>query len=185
MFANAYIRGREVFVIMTKTMTLSVRLPEEDASFIAGLTIEGAATPSDKLRAIIRDARLRTQITRSYEDAHDQLQSLMRPIMQAVRSAENQTGLHSEVVERALPWLAEAVAFTVSVPLETHKQEEGLLRLEDGIAIRIFRLFEFALRMASTASAPGYDKAVMERQLDGIKDLLKIVLLRMEEKTRD
>jgi hypothetical protein len=167
---------------VNKSVTLSVRLPDDDAAFVAGLEIEGAATPSDKLRAIIREARLRTEMSRSFAEAHDQLQSLLRPSVQALRMAEHDSGLHSEVLERCLPWLTEIAAFILSSPLDVSKSSQDLIRLEDGVAVRIFRLFEFALRLAATPSAPGYDKAVMERQLAGIKDLLELVLKRLEDK---
>ena len=48
-------------MLSTKTVPLSVRVPYEDAEFIAGLHVNGANTPSDKLRAIINQARRRHQ----------------------------------------------------------------------------------------------------------------------------
>ena len=41
----------------SKTVPLSVRISHDDAEYIAGLKIDDALTPSDKVRAIIRDAR--------------------------------------------------------------------------------------------------------------------------------
>ena len=41
-----------------KSLPFSVRLPHEDAEFIAGRHIDGAKTPSGKMRSIILDAAL-------------------------------------------------------------------------------------------------------------------------------
>ena len=40
-----------------KTITLSVRLSQEDSDYLASLKINNATTPSDKLRAIIAQSK--------------------------------------------------------------------------------------------------------------------------------
>jgi hypothetical protein len=168
---------------MNKSISLSVRIPEEDANFLAGLSIEGAVTPSDKLRAVIRDARIRAAMTQSYAEALAQANDTLKPVGLAIREAENVSGQHSEVLEKFLPWLAEAFALTVSSRTpKPSDQENAMQALEAAVANRIFRLFEFTLRIAATEVGPCYDKTLMSRGIAGAADVLKLVHHRLEEK---
>ena len=42
--------------------TLSARIPTEDMEWLAGLDIQGAVSPSDKLRALIAQMRRHTRV---------------------------------------------------------------------------------------------------------------------------
>ena len=67
----------------SRSVPFSARISTEDAAFIAGLEIDGAHTPSDKLRALLAEARKRRQGSGDYESslqlAMDWLQPLRRP----------------------------------------------------------------------------------------------------------
>ena len=45
----------------SKSVPLSVRVSPDDARFISQIDIAGAATPSDKVRALLADARKRRE----------------------------------------------------------------------------------------------------------------------------
>ena len=53
---------------MPGKVPLSVRVSQDDAAFLAGLAVTGATSPSDKLRALIRDARLRHEGCSGYAE---------------------------------------------------------------------------------------------------------------------
>ena len=50
----------------TNRIPVSVRITQEDADFIAELKIEGANTPSEKIRELLKQARLAHTQTRDY-----------------------------------------------------------------------------------------------------------------------
>lgn len=53
----------------TNRIPISVRITQEDADFIAELKIEGANTPSEKIRELLKLARLAHTQTRDYSSA--------------------------------------------------------------------------------------------------------------------
>ena len=53
----------------TNRIPISVRITQEDADFIAELKIEGANTPSEKIRELLKLARLAHTQTRDYGSA--------------------------------------------------------------------------------------------------------------------
>jgi hypothetical protein len=163
------------------SVSLSVRLPDEDAAFIAELALEGAVTPSDKLRLIIRDARLRAQNPNSYDEALKQAQDAILPVIQQVRRHEFETDAYSELLDRYLVWLAEANAFTITSGRGSDLKEFSAGPFETGVAMRIFRLMNLVLRMGTTVDAPCYDAKMIDRGLRDLADVMKLVQGRLME----
>ena len=52
---------------------LSVRIDQEEADFIAQLSIEGASTPSEKIRELLKQARMSHETVRDYSFALDEM----------------------------------------------------------------------------------------------------------------
>ena len=53
----------------TNRIPVSVRITQEDADFISELKIEGANTPSEKIRELLKQARLAHTQTHDYGSA--------------------------------------------------------------------------------------------------------------------
>ena len=120
-----------------KTSQISTRVTQADADFLAGLTLEGATTPSDKVRALITEARRRREELGDYKGSLRQVRDLIGPATAAILEAhdaqmvgvaisldrmERGTGEHSaiqEVEERyGIPVIAIATADDLLAYLE-------------------------------------------------------------------
>lgn len=170
---------------MNKSIPFSVRLAPEDADFIASLQMEGANTPSDKIRAIIREARVSRASGCDYASALRDAREELRPVTQGVKSCELARKQHSELVGAFLDWVAEAHAFTVSAPCgngtEGRGKELDLEQLEEGIADRCFRLLELIARMGVTSKAPCYNKDIINRNFEPLEELIHIIDTRIHK----
>ena len=149
-----------------KSISMSVRLSPDDAATLATLKVPEAATPSDKIRALIRLAEAEMQPGKSYADQLSYQDDKLGEIYNAVLTGEARHAVHSELLALVGRWLPEMLAFYVasgtagSEPLS----RERLLQLEQGAADRVFLLFDNVLRLAVTGSSPCYDpQAVVSR----------------------
>lgn len=163
----------------TKNFQLSTRVTDEDAAFLARLEIEGAETPSDKIRALIGEARRRHEGKRDFRSALARVSDLLAPVEADVRAAEHATQQRSELVRLTSGWLAEALAFLVSQGQEEaggpKKAGALLLATERGLADRVFQLMEAILRLGVTGEAPCYDRAAISERLGPILELLEVI----------
>src|SRR5215468_11218966 len=103
MHAFAYNRGRPRFgnaigASVMQMQTLSARIPMDDMEWLAGLDMQGAVSPSDKLRALIAQVRRQHDGTLDYERSLGWLRDLVTPFVTAVRAFEHHNRLHSEVL---------------------------------------------------------------------------------------
>jgi hypothetical protein len=164
-------------MLSTKTVPLSVRVPYEDAEFIAGLHVNGANTPSDKLRAIINQARRRHQGGQDFGSALTFFEEQIAPVAHQIRKGERECHMHSELLGLANSKLPELLAFIVSYGADRESLDsEALQELESGVANRVFRLFEGVMRLAVTPRCPCYDENVISDRIDPLIDLARIIL---------
>lgn len=158
-----------------KSVTISARIAEEDAEFLALLDLPGASTPSEKIRALIAQARSRHSEGRTYEASLTLLRDLLEPSAQALRAREMATRQRSELLADALYWLPDLVALLVSGP--PNKARPGdLLEFEAAVAQRVFHFIEAMLRLAVTSKAPCYNPDVMSAGLSGTLELAQLIL---------
>ena len=86
-------------------VAIGARVPRVDAEFISQIKIEGATTPSDKVRVIIAEARRRHQGSNNYDACLEQVNHLLSATNRLLRHAELESKQHSELVARVLDWL--------------------------------------------------------------------------------
>ena len=160
-----------------KSVPVSVRVSPEDAEFIASLKIEDAVTPSDKIRALIKRARLLESREKSYEGALSSFQAQFRAVLNQLAQHEQQEELHSELVRLFLDWLVEADAYASSPPLnnDTQTRAADLMRFEQGVMERTLRLCETVIRLGITKTAPCYDPDIVSHNIDRVLDLSAVV----------
>ena len=72
-----------------KAVPLSVRISENDAAFLAGLDLPEATTPSDKIRALIWEARQRHQGGQVYGEAIQFQEDLLAPFLRQLLQLGN------------------------------------------------------------------------------------------------
>ncbi len=164
--------------LATKMVALSVRIPQDDAEFIAKLRIEGAATPSDKLRAILLEARRRQEGAQDFNGCIAMIQGLLSPARMQIQSSEMDHEMHSELLSRVMTWLPDIVAYIVAnggFVRSDDTSAEKLRTMEQGVAERAFRLMESLLQMGVTKRSPCYDPDVILKRVDPIIDLASVI----------
>lgn len=144
---------------------VTVRLDEDDIAFLSALDMPGASNLSEKLRALIAEARSQSERLNEYTPALDFSNKLFARSLRSVQSAEQHTGLHSEFLTRVIGWLPDAVALTVSecqdvLDPPTHTRQ-ALKLAEQRIAERVMSLVTSTHSLALSDWAGCYDPAGM------------------------
>lgn len=169
------------YIVIQKGMAslntpLSVRLSDEDTSFLANLEVDGAVTASDKIRGLIRQARQRAEPVDSFPAAlvisHEQLAAAVR----AVRIIEQDLDCHSDVAVGLMTVAEEFLALALTAPRPgSAGAADDLVRHEARLVDCGARMTEQLLRWAVTPTAPAYDPAVISRRLADLADLMRLV----------
>ena len=162
----------------SKSITISARIAHEDAEFLSQLNVDGAATPSDKLRALITEARKRKEMPQDYAGSLQMIQEIIGPIATQVRQVELEEKMHSELLTRTFEWLPEMVAYLVaSAPGgETDQIPEQLKAYERGLADRLFRLVGSILQLGVTPHCACYTQDAVSRRIAPVLDLAQVIL---------
>ncbi|MDD2942928.1 MAG: hypothetical protein PHC51_08200 [bacterium] len=161
----------------TKTVSLSVRVPMEDAEYISRLEVPGATTPSDKLRALISSARSRADGSGNFDEAMQSVQEVSGGAKLRLRRIESTSAINSEIIRKSVDWSSEVLAiFSAGVPQDGLKnQQELLIELEAQIAEKSVQFTEEILRMAVTEKANCYDPSVIRRRVGRPLELLAVL----------
>ena len=160
-----------------KMVQIGVRIPQDDATFISQLKVEGANTPSDKLRAIIAQARKREHGLRDYKECLSTIDEFLMPVRNHVREIELHQEIHSEFVFRTLDWLSEVLAFCLvsRTDLEATQSKESLEHFEQQLSSRIFRIMESVLQMGVTPRGPCYQPDLISANLQQVLDIANVI----------
>jgi len=172
-FSIAQERDKEA-AMAPNAVNISARISQEDAEFISQLKIEGAKTPSDKLRAIIADARRHHRGSQDYLSCFHMMREMFAPIVEKVRQLEHEHDRHSELVNHSLGWLPDTVAFMVAFG-QAGDDPELLQKFENGIADRIFGLMQSVLQMGITRHCNCYDSATVMRRMQPVIHITKLI----------
>lgn len=169
----------------SKQVTISARISHEDAAFISGLTVEDAKTPSDKLRAIIAEARQRSRREQDYVGCLHTIQEIIQPALKEIRKTEVENQIHSELIIRLAEWIPDVAAFLVSSILKSdelhaNEKKEQMRQLERGVAGRLIRLMESVLQLAVTRQCACYDPDIVHRKIDPVLELCNVVMARKQ-----
>ncbi|MGD8573290.1 MAG: hypothetical protein PVG89_17365 [Gammaproteobacteria bacterium] len=160
-----------------KMVPISTRISQEDVEFISQLKVSGATTPSDKVRAIIAEAKRRSTGMEDYSSAFRMMQEFFQPVREYIREAELETGQHSELVTRLIEWLPDMTAYLLSTFTRSDHDinERDLLDLEKGITDRIFRLIESVMQMGVTQQCPCYNPSAINQRIAPVLELAQVI----------
>ncbi len=157
------------------TRPVSVRLNAEELAQLEGLDLPGARTAGQKLRALLAEAGSLRPADGDYAALLGRLQSQVQPLVQAVREAEREHGLRSELVPRVADGLAEAMAWLLAeAGRQTPADPAALTRLERGLADRSAALARHLLEVYVSGEPAAYDRGELEtriRPLAALSDL--------------
>ncbi len=160
-----------------KSITMSVRVSAEDAQFIAELEVPGATTPSEKLRAIIAEARERHRGDLDYNRAVLAIQQMLGPARGRVRAAEHERQVHSDLVATVFDWLPEALASAITPPKSGGDSATAvdLLGFESVLAEQVFRLVDSILRMGVTARCRCYEPQAVASRIGPVVEVARLI----------
>jgi|GraSoiStandDraft_4_1057263.scaffolds.fasta_scaffold510888_2 hypothetical protein len=167
--------------------TLSARIPTEDMEWLAGLDMQGAVSPSDKLRALIAQMRRQHDGTLDYEASLGWLRDLVAPFVTGVRAFEHHNRMHSEVLTLAAEWLPQVMATLLSERALAKDAKKHAIDVEDVVVQRCFQLLASIMRLAVTRDAACYNPAVIDKHLSTVLEIAGIVTQtrKMREEKRD
>lgn len=162
---------------MAKSVSLSVRLDDEEASFLSAYEATGAVTPSEKMRAILHQARRRQEGIRDFAGCAALMEDLLRPSLTRLRKAQRANGVRSDFVMRLHDRLPELLAeLVVSTPDEQATERE-LLDFERKLSDQVFGLIEEVVDMGLTSSRRSYDPELVKLRLKPILELCLLINL--------
>lgn len=153
---------------------LSVRIDQEDADFIAQLHIDGANTPSEKIRELLKQARIAHTQAQDYTNALDQMERFVQNAKRGVLRAEKEHGIHSNILARLFEQVPDLAA-TLAADLPENVSENDLREYEREMMWRVVRLTDAVLQLAVIGKGAAYDDKVL-LQLENTLKLAAIVL---------
>jgi len=160
--------------------TVSARLPSEDLQWLSALELPGAATPSDKLRALIAQMRKQHEGALDFAACLAWLRDLLSPFVIELRGIEHRERSHSEAVSAIIAWAPQVMATMLSA---RDFGDDGVARareVEDALVQSCFRLLIALLRLGVTPTAECYTSDVIEKHLPRIIELVQLITANRE-----
>ncbi len=148
-----------------KSVVLSVRINDEDAAFLSELSLPGATTPSDKVRALIAKERQKKIGTEDPAGCLDVMDGLLGGVRKRVGALEREQGVHSEFVSRLLAWLPETVCLAATGLSTGTAEPKDAAQWERLLADRAALLIEAVLQLALTKAGRTYDPELLAKRL--------------------
>lgn len=133
--------------------TITLRLDEDDLTYLAGIDVPGASNLSEKIRGLLAEARAQREGLGDFGAAYDFSRRLFGQPERCLRDAEVREQVRSELIARVLAWLPETSAFVLSGACADGTRE-GLKRFEQGLGERSLGLVDSVLQLAQ-AGFPG------------------------------
>jgi hypothetical protein len=155
--------------------TLSARIPSEDMEWLVALDLQGAVSPSDKLRALIAQVRRQYEGTLDYQRSLTWLRDLVAPFVSAIRALEHRERMHSEVLTLAAEALPQIMATLLSERGLGSDARQRAIEVEDIVVQRCFQLLASLLRLAVTRDAACYNPRVIDMHVQNVLEIAEIV----------
>ncbi|MFU8832013.1 MAG: hypothetical protein ACNA7J_07645 [Wenzhouxiangella sp.] len=152
--------------------TVTLRLDEDDLTYLSQVEISGAGNLSEKIRALLAEARAQREGCEDFAAAHDFSRRLFARIERELHAAEMTAEMRSESVHRTLSWLPEITAFVLSAKHdhERNGSRKQLERFELGLAERVFSLVESMLQLSHAGFSGCYSpEKLVKRAGFGVK----------------
>jgi len=142
---------------MAAMQTVSARIPTDDLQWLATLDMQGANTPSDKLRALVTQLRRQHEGALEYSASLQWMRDLVAPFLTAVGAFEHRQGRHSEVLRLISDWVPQLMALLVAESTLGKDPLRKAQEIEDKLVVRCVQLLTGILRLGITASIDCYD----------------------------
>ena len=160
---------------MAAMQTVSARIPGEDLEWLATLDVQGATTPSDKIRSLVSQLRRQHQGSMDYSASLQWMRDLVAPFVTAVGAFEHRQSKHSELVRLVADWAPQVMAIMVAESSLAREPQKKAIEIEEKLAARLFQLVTSLLRLAVTPSADCYDPRVLDKHLPQLIELAGVI----------
>lgn len=138
--------------------TITIRLEEDDLAYLSSLELAGATNLSEKIRALLAEARAQNEGMQDPLLAYDFMRRLFAAAERSIHQAELQAHVRSELITRVATWLPEVSAVLLSATSLAHSSNrdraDQLAKLERSLGERALSLVDSLLQM-SLAGFPG------------------------------
>jgi hypothetical protein len=160
---------------MPKSIPISVRLSDDDVAFLAAYEVQGARTPSDKMREILKAAREREEGVQDVTSCEDLLRSMVRPAEKGLRQLQRETGIRSDFVMKLYERLPEMMAELIASAPGAEKSQQDLVKFEAALSAELFSVIEEIFDLGLTSPSRTYDPALMEKRLGPILEVARLL----------
>ncbi|MBN9669671.1 hypothetical protein [Roseibium aggregatum] len=168
---------------MPKSIPISVRLSDDDVAFLASYEVQGARTPSDKLREILRSAREREEGTQDVAACEELLRAMARPAEKGLRQLQRETGIRSDFVMKLYERLPEMLSELVASAPGTGKEAKDLVRFEADLSAELFSLVEEVFDLGLTKPSRTYDPELMDKRLAPILEIARLLEQKLQSRS--
>ncbi len=149
-----------------KSVPLSVRLSKEDAEYIASLKAPDAVTMSEKVRYLVREARISAQRHETFEGVVEHTEDTLAPLKHALDKLEEDQFVRSGLMRALIGALPRILAELEAADVDGDPPVlESLTALERDAARRVKDLLDQLARLAVTKEAPCLDPDVIRREI--------------------
>lgn len=158
-----------------KSTPISVRITPRDAEFIAELNIDEAITPSDKIRALLKEAREKRDSLKDLSTCFGFARKTLGLLLDRIREEEIKQQKYSELISCFGDWFTDLLVYMASLECEVKENKIDLASVEIEFAQRIFRLCNSIVRMGVTQNAPCYDPEIISKRLPPLVEIISII----------
>ncbi len=155
--------------------TVSVRIPEDDLAWLSNLQLAGASSPSDKIRALLSEAKRRAGGENDFASCVALLREQVRPLQDAVQTHEHTSHSHSEIVSLLAAQLPELMATLITSAPEGKRLAETAVELEARLTAKAMRILLGLLRLAVTQRPPVHQSTVLNPYVAEVQELAQII----------
>ena len=165
---------------MSQMIPITARISQKDMEFLASLDIEGVKSTGEKIRYLLNEASIRRKGYEDYDSAIKLIGDIVGKNTSYIKKTENETGLHSEFMEKLSIWLLDTMAVLVSaIDEEKTKTKIGskdwLRDIEKVLGNKVFLLLESVLRMGVTKTSSNYNPELIWERIGPILELCEVV----------
>ncbi|MCK0068080.1 hypothetical protein [Kordiimonas laminariae] len=158
-----------------KSVPLSVRLPQADAEYIAGLKAGDAVTMSEKVRFLVGEARRYAEEGKSFEGLVKQQHGMLEPLEDAIAKQEGETGETSALLKALIQYIPTLVASLEAVEFNGNIDLKATLSNVEAEAANLTKAFLDQLaRLAVTEEAPCMNPSVARDIIEPLDELFTL-----------
>ena len=159
----------------SKTVPLSVRVSADDALFLSNLQIDGAVTPSEKLRALLHEAQRRQAGFSEPAEGGLLLREMATGARRRLRRLEANVGKRSDLMLKLYERVPDIMAKLIAGPNGEEDNGEQLAAFEQELTDLLAVLLKDFITVGLSSPARVYDEPKYRAELEPVIQLVELV----------